>query len=125
MEHSDWATPIVAVPKKDGTVRLCGDYKVTINPMLQIDQYPVPSSRVLLSTLAEGKKFTKLDLTSAYQQTILDEDSAKLFTLNTHQNLYRCTCLPFGVVSVPAVFQREMDRILQDFQRWYTILMIF
>ena len=40
MDFSDWATPIVPVPKSDGSIRICGDYKVTINPSLQVDQYP-------------------------------------------------------------------------------------
>ena len=109
MEYSDWAAPIVAVPKKDDTMRVCSNYKVTINPVLQIDQYLVSSP----STLAGEKKFTKLDLTSAYQQMILDEDSAKLVTLNIQQGLYRCTYLLFSVASAPAVFQCKMDRILQ------------
>ena len=40
--HCAWAAPIVAIPKKDGTIRICGDYKVTVNPELDIDQYPIP-----------------------------------------------------------------------------------
>ena len=60
--YSDWAAPIVVVPKSDGAVRICGDYKVTINPVLQVDQYPVPKADDLFATLAGGQKFSKLDL---------------------------------------------------------------
>ena len=97
------------VPKKKGGIRLCGDYKVTINQ----DQYPLPKPSDLFASLTGGKKFTKLDLTSAYQQVPLDEASSKLVTINTHQGLYKYMRLPFGVSSAPAVFQRIMDTMLQ------------
>ena len=113
VEHRDWAAPIVPVPKKDGTMRVCGDFKVTINPVLQVDQHPLPNLNEVLSTLAGGKSFMKLDLTAAYQQMLLDNESAKLVTLNTHKGLYKCTQFSFGVASAPAVFQRAMDSILQ------------
>lgn len=59
--HCDWAAPIVVVPKKNGTVRLCGDYKVSVNEALVVDQYPLPKPSDLFATLAGGKWFTKLD----------------------------------------------------------------
>ena len=112
--HSDWAAPIVPVPKKDGKFRICGDYKVTINQALDVDQYPLPKPDDLFATLASGKKFTlKLDLSQAYQQLELDEDSSQYVTVNTHQGLYRFTRLPFGVASAPALFQQLMDTMLQ------------
>lgn len=64
--HSDWAAPIVAIPKGNGDVQLCGDYKVTVNPVLDMDQYPFPCPD-LMSNLTGGLKFSKLDLTSTYQ----------------------------------------------------------
>ena len=54
VDYSDWAAPIVTVPKRDGCVRICGDYKVTINPALDIDQYPLPRPEDLFATLAGG-----------------------------------------------------------------------
>ena len=113
VEHAKWAAPIVPVPKKDGAIRICRDYKVTINPALRIDQYPLPKPADLMACLTGGKRFTKLDLTSVYQQMPLDTASMKLVTINTHQGLYEYTRLPFGVASAPAVFQRAMDNILQ------------
>ena len=113
VEHTDWAAPIVLVPKKDGAIRLCGDYKVTISPALLIDQYPLPKPADLMACLTGGKRFSKLDLTSAYQQMPLDTASMKHVMINTHQRLYEYTRLPFGVASAPAVFQRAMDTILQ------------
>ena len=52
VSHGDWAAPIVAVPKLDGTVRLCGDYKVTVNPSIDIDQYPLPRPEDLMASLS-------------------------------------------------------------------------
>ena len=104
---------MVPVPKNDGHLRLCWDYKVTINPAIEIDQYPLPKPEDLLATLAGGKKFSKIDLTSAYQQLSLEEDCQELVAINTHRGLYKYTRLPFGVASAPAIFQQVMDTVLQ------------
>ena len=96
--------PTVPVPK-DGKVRVCGDYKVTMNLSLDVDQYPLPKSDDLFVTLAGGKT-SKLDLSQVYQYMVLDEESAKcLLTINTHLGLYQYTHLPFGVASALAIFQ--------------------
>ena len=113
VKYSDWATPIVPVPKSDGGIRICGDYKVTINPELNMDQYPVPTAEDLFATLAGGQAFSKLDLSQAYQQVKLEADSRKYVTINTHKGLYQFNRLPFGVASAPAVFQEIMEKLLQ------------
>ena len=105
-----------ACPKErrgDRAIRTCGDYKITINSFLRIDQYPLPKPSDLMACLAGGKQFSKLDLTSAYQQMLLDEESSKLVAINPHQGLNQYTRLLFGVASASAVFQRAMDTILQ------------
>ena len=79
--------PNVAVPKKDGKVRICGDYKVTINQAIDVDQYPLPRPADLFATLAKGKRFSKLDLSQTYQQMKLDEKSAQFLTINTHMGM--------------------------------------
>ena len=66
-----------------------------------------------MSCLTGGQRFSKLDLTSAYQQILLDDASSKMVVINTHQGLYEYTRLPFGVASAPAIFQKAMDSILQ------------
>ena len=86
---------------------------MTINPYLNVDQYPLPKPTDLMICLMGGKIFTELDLTAAYQQMLLDDSSSKLVVINTHQGLYRYTRLPFGVASAPAVFQWATDSILQ------------
>jgi len=93
---SEWAAPIVAVPKADGKVWICGDYKVTVNPVLDVDCHLLRKPQELLATLAGGKKFTKLDLSSAYQQLVLETESRNYVTVNTHLGLYRYTRLPLA-----------------------------
>ena len=87
IEMSEWAAPIVPVPKPDNSVTACGDYKVTINPHLDVNQYPLPRSKELFAALNGGVHFTKLDLSEAYMQIELDEESKKFLVINTHKGL--------------------------------------
>ena len=84
-----------------------------MNSTLDVDQYPLPKSDNLFAMLVNGKTFSKLSLSYAYQQMVLGEESAKYLTINTHLGLYQYTRLPFGVASAPAIFPRAMDMILQ------------
>ena len=111
--HSKWAAPIVPVPKGDGKIRLCGDYKVTVNQSLEIDQYPLPKPEDLFASLSGGEKCSKIDITKAYLQMPLEEEPREYVTVNTHMGLFRYTHLPFRIASAPAIFQRTMDIILQ------------
>lgn len=81
--HSEWAAPIVLILKGDGSIRLCGDYKVTVNPVLLIDSYPLPRIEDLFASLSGGTVFSKLVLKHAYLQVPLDEESKKYTTINT------------------------------------------
>ena len=111
---SAWAAPVVPVIKKDGNIRLCGDYKVTVNSVAQNEVYPLPRIEELFAAVAGGKIFSKLDLSHAYLQLQLDEASQEYVTINTHCGLYRYTRLPFGVTSAPPIFQRTMETLLRD-----------
>ena len=75
VRYSEWAAQVVVVPKRDGQIRLCGDYRVSVNPSLEIDQYPLPKPDELFATLAGGKMFSTLDLSHAYNQLMLDDVS--------------------------------------------------
>ena len=100
VEHSEWASPIVAVLKRDKqSVRICGDIKQTVNPVAKLDRYPIPRIEDLFAKLSGGKLFTKLDLSQAYLQVPLDERSTQLVVMNTHKGPFRYTRLPYGVVS--------------------------
>ncbi|XP_030850078.1 uncharacterized protein LOC115927898 [Strongylocentrotus purpuratus] len=112
VKNSRWAAPIVTVPKSDGSVRLCGDYKQTVNTVLEEDVYPLATCEDLFANLAGGKVFSKIDLSNAYLQLELTDKSKELLTIHTHKGLYEYERLPFGVSTAPAVFQIVMDRIL-------------
>ena len=109
VERSDWAATIVPVPKGDDQINLCGDYKVTVNANLEVDQHPLPKPEDLFMSLAGGQKFSKLDLKHAYQQMMLDSDSRKYVTINTQRD---CIVI-LGIASAPEIFQRAMNSILQ------------
>ena len=83
-----------------------------MNPHVMVDKYPLPTTEDIFATLAGGKKFTKLNLTHAYNQLELDEESKKMLTINTHKGLYQPNRLSYGVNSAPAIFQRTMDQML-------------
>ena len=89
VQFADWATPIVPVLKPDGTLRLCGDYKQTVNRAAIPDKYPLPKIDDFLASLSAGKSFTKLDLAHAYQQVLLDDESSLLTTINIHRGLFK------------------------------------
>lgn len=73
--------------------------------------HPLLNSEDLSGNLAGGTSFSKLDLSHAYQQLLLDEESENCLTINTHKGLYKCNCLSYGVSSAPAI--SVLDQILQ------------
>ena len=113
VQYSEWATPVVPVMKSDGTVRVCGDYKLTVNKVSKLDGYPIPKLDDLYTKLAGGQTFTELDLSHAYEQMLVDENSREFLTINTHKGLFRYNRLPYGVSSAPGIFQRTMEGLLQ------------
>ena len=117
VQFSEWAAPIVPVLKQNGDIRICGDYKLTVNAVAKLDTYPLPRIEDLFTSLSGGKYFSKLDLAQAYLQLPLDEASRKYLTINTQKGLYQYTRLPFGVASAPSIFQRTMDNLLQGIEK--------
>ncbi|XP_057711364.1 uncharacterized protein K02A2.6 [Corythoichthys intestinalis] len=114
VKHSEWAAPVVPVSKRDGGLRLCGDYKVTVNPVTNTETYPLPCIEEVLAALCGGKIFSKIDLAAAYQQVLLDEESKKYTTVNTHKGLFVYSRLCFGINSAVSIFQRIMENVMKD-----------
>ena len=116
VEHSEYASPIVPVLKRDGSVRLCADYSVSINKQLVVEQYPLPTIHELFSKLHGGQQFSKLDLSMAYNQFLLDDtdESQNITCINTHRGLFKYTRMVFGLTSAPSIFQRAMENLLSN-----------
>jgi hypothetical protein len=113
VQYSEWASPLVPILKSSGSVRLCGDYKVTVNQFCESDNYPIPRIEDLYSELAGGKTFSKIDLSQAYFQIPIDESSQAYLTVNTHRGLFKVTRLPMGIHPATGIFQRIINNILQ------------
>ncbi|XP_003369626.1 hypothetical protein Tsp_05032 [Trichinella spiralis] len=111
VSHPVWATPIITPMKPGGSVRICGDYKCTINKALRKHAYTVPAVNHLLASLAGGKAFAKLDLAQAYQQLVVNKKTADAQTIITHRGVFRVTRLQFGVSAAPGIFQGVIDQL--------------
>ena len=109
---SKWAAPIVPVKRRDGSIRLCGSYDLTVNVASDLETYPLPRVEELFAVLSGGQQFTKIDLREAYLQLELDERTREFTTASTHKGLFQATRLVFGIKSAVAVFQREVENLL-------------
>ena len=117
--HSDWASPTVHVPKPQGKIRVCGDYK-RVNDVIEDDGYKLPTIQDLFANLARNstapKVYSVIDLAGAFNQLFLDDKSAALLVLNTSKGLLAPKRLCFGVKTAPVLFQATMDKILSGMQ---------
>ncbi|XP_054290006.1 uncharacterized protein K02A2.6-like [Macrosteles quadrilineatus] len=107
-----WATPTVNVEKDDGSIRICGDFRVTLNPNLVPENAIIPTFEELTNKVAGGQEFSKIDLRDAYLQMEVTEEHRKYLVIATHSGYYRYKRLPFGISSSPGIFQRYMERLL-------------
>ena len=76
---------------------------MTVNPQLNINQYPLPQPEEHVAALNGGCKFAKLDFSDSYLQLELDHESQNFMVITTHLGLYQYTCLPFGIAAAPAI----------------------
>jgi hypothetical protein len=111
---SPWGAPVLFVLKKDGSMRMCIDYRA-VNKLTVRNRYPLPRIDECLERLAGAKVFTSLDLKSGYHQVRLrDEDKPKT-AFNSRYGQYQFKVLPFGLTNAPPTFQALMNKILGDF----------
>jgi len=107
-----WASPIVIKLKSNNDIRICGDFKVTINPYVYIEPHPIPRFEEIVDKLRGGTQFSTLDLKDAYLQMPIHPSSQELLVISTHLGFFRYKRMVFGVASAAAAFQKAMDQIL-------------
>ena len=113
--NSPWASPIVLVQKKDGSIRFCVDY-CKVNSITRKDAYPLPRVDDTLDTLSGSRWFTTLDLFSGYWQVELEEKDKEKTAFCTPDGLFEFNVMPFGLCNTPATFQHLMDMVLAGLQ---------
>ena len=124
---SEWASQAVMVKKfRDGVElqekRPCWDYR-RVNDLIKGDAFPLPLPENMFDALQGSRVFSKLDLTKGFWQIPLDEASKPILAMSTPLGLMEPNFMPFGMKNAPAIFQREMQRVLQ--QRLGTTVMVF
>ncbi len=117
VDSSPIVSPIRAVVKTDGSLRVCGNYKKSLNPLLDTKQYPLPTTEECFHPMRGGEKYSKIDIRAAYNNIELCEKDQYLTTIATPQGLYKWKRLPYGVSSATAIFQQVMDQVLQGVEK--------
>ena len=118
--NSPWASPVVLVAKKNGSVRVCVDYR-RVNDLTKKDAFPLPKISDCLDAVSGSVYFSTLDLTSGYNQVPVAEEDIPKTAFVTKYGLFECPYMPFGLSNAPATFQRVMELALQGLQ-WATCL---
>jgi hypothetical protein len=121
--RSPWSSRLVLVTKKDGSVRVCVDYR-RLNDITITDAYPTPRVDNVIQALSGSDFFTTLDCEKGYYQVKISEHTKQVTALTCPVGQFRWTRLPFGLKNAPAVFQRLMDIILA-YLTWKSCMVFF
>ena len=105
--------PVLFVKKKDGSLRLCVDYR-GLNAMTVKNRYPLPLPNEILDRLQGAKHFTKIDLCSGYSHVRIDEGDEWKTAFRTRYGHFKYLVMPFGLTNAPATWQRFINEVLAD-----------
>ena len=117
---SPWNSCFVLVKRKDGTTRLCVDYR-KLNEVTIRDDYPLPRVDSFLDSLSGAKWFSSLDLNSGFWQIAMADQDKEKTAFSTSQGLYHFTVIPFGLANSPLTFEKRVENVLRGLQ-WGTCL---
>ena len=112
---SPYASPIVLAKKKDGSLRMCVDYRL-LNAKTRKDSFPLPRIEESLDALAGAQWFSTMDLASGYNQVPVSEADIPKTAFCTPFGLFEWNRMPFGLCNAPGTFQRLMQRMFGDQQ---------
>lgn len=115
---SPWASPLHVVKKKDGALRVCGDYR-RLNSVTQPDRYPIPRVQEFTYQMHGMKMFSKLDLKMAYYWIPISKEDAEKTAIITPFGLFEFKCMTFGLRNASQTFQRFMHEVLRGIQGCY------
>ena len=120
---SPWGAPVLFVKKKDGSMRLCIDYR-GINNITIKDKYPLPGIDELLDQLKGASWFSKIDLASGYHQIPIAKSDIMKTAFRTRYGQYEFVVLPFGLTNVHVAFMRLMNEVFHDYLDKFVIIFI-
>ena len=120
---SPWGAPIQFVKKKDGTMRLCIDYR-QLNQVTVKNKYPFPRIDDLFDQLQGAQVFSKIDLRSGYYQLKISEPDVPKTAFRTRYRHYEFLVMPFGLTNAPAAFMALMNRVFQPYLDKFVIVFI-
>ncbi len=115
--NSAWSSPIVLVPKPDGSLRFCNNFR-KLNEISRFDAYPMPRVDELIERLGPARFVSTLDLTKGYWQVPLTDQAKEKTAFSTPDGLFQYRVLPFGVHGAPPTFQRMMDQLHRPHQEY-------